>query len=74
MNLTNVCPDIPDNWKGSITDTCRILGGDKPLSDNTLRKYAKLGKQQGGIDWRPSKTGKMIFSGREVKRFWNEFA
>lgn len=73
MNLTKICPDIPDSWKGNLADTCRVLGDDKPISANTLRKYAMLGKRCGGIDWRPAKSGKMVFTGKEVKRFWREF-
>lgn len=69
MNLVHVCPDIPDNWRGGITATAKILG----LDDGTVRKYAKLGRRNGGIDWKPSKSGKMMFSGKEIKRFWNEF-
>ena len=69
MNLVNVCPDIPDNWRGGIAATAKLLG----LSDDTVRKYARLGRRGGGIDWKPSKSGKMMFSGKEIKRFWNEF-
>ena len=69
MNLVNVCPDIPDNWRGGITATARLLG----LSDDTVRKYARLGRRNRGLDWKPSRSGKMIFSGKEIKRFWNEF-
>lgn len=73
MNLSKTCPEIPDNWKGNIADTCRVLGGEKPISDDTLRKYAKMGKRHGGIDFGVSKRGKMVFTGKEIKRFWNEF-
>jgi len=69
MNLVNVCPDIPDNWKGGMSDVCVLLG----ITWKTLDKYAKLGKGRGGIDWKPSKNGRKQFSGREIKRFWNEF-
>lgn len=72
MNLRDTCPDIPDNWRGGVSATCRVLGGDRPLSANTLRKWARLGRRGGGIDWRPSGRGSMIFSGKEVKRFWRE--
>lgn len=73
MNLTKTCPDIPDSWKGNTADTCRVLGDGKPLSGNTLRKYARLGRRGGGLDWKPSKGGKMMFSGKEVKRFWHSY-
>lgn len=73
MNLAKVCPDIPDDWRGGVAATCKILGGERPLSPTTLRKYAGLGRRGGGIDWRPSGKGKMIFSGKEIKRFWNAF-
>lgn len=68
MSLTNVCPDIPDNWRGSRADTARILG----IDPKTLDDRAKRGKRNGGIDWIPGKRGK-IFTGKEVKRFWREY-
>ncbi len=73
MNLSNVCPDIPDNWRGGVAATCRVLGGAKPISDETLRKYARLGRRLGGIDWKVSKSGRMMFYGAEIKRFWRTF-
>jgi hypothetical protein len=74
MNLRNTCPDIPDNWKGGISQVCRILGmPGKPLSRDTLRKYAEQGRRYGGINWIPGKNGRKLFSGKEVKRFWNSF-
>ena len=74
MNLTNTCPDIPDNWKGGMSDVCRILGTTgKPISRNMLRKYAELGRKNGGIDWIPGKNGRRQFCGKEVKRFWFSF-
>lgn len=74
MNLRKICPDIPDNWKGSITDSCRVLAEDgKRLSADTLRKYARLGKRNGGLDWKPSKSGKMMFTGKEIKRLRREY-
>lgn len=76
MNLTKTCPDIPDNWRGNITDTCKVLGDNKPLDRGTLKKYAMLGKRHGGIDWRPKLGGKqgMIFTGKEIKRFWHSYS
>lgn len=74
MNLRKTCPDIPDSWRGNVADTCRVLGDGKPISDHTLRKYARLGKARGGIGWKLSKSGKMTFSGKEVKRFWHTYS
>lgn len=70
MNIRNTCPDIPDNWKGNIAETCRILGNGKPISADTLRKYARKGRRNGGLEYTLSASGKMIFHGKEVKRFW----
>lgn len=69
MNLVNECPQISDNWRGGLMATARTLGIDR----KTLDKYAKLGRHFGGIDSKPGKNGKRIFSGREIKRFWREF-
>lgn len=68
MNMVNVCPGIPDDWRGGRAETARILG----ISQKTLDRKAALGKRQGGIDWIPGKRGK-IFTGKEVKRFWREY-
>lgn len=72
MNLVHICPDIPDNWRGGIMATSKILG----LSDDTIRAYAKLGKRNGGIDWKPKPNKKqgMIFTGKEIKRFWHSYS
>ncbi len=68
MNLVKTCPDIPDDWKGGMSDTCKLLG----ISWKTLDKYAKLDNRRGGIRWKP-RNGRRLFSGREIKRFWNDF-
>lgn len=73
MNLRNTCPEIPDDWKGGIADTCRVLGGEKPVTEDFLRKWARIGRRGGGIDWLPTKKGRMSFCGKEIKRFWREF-
>lgn len=68
MNLVNVCPEIPDGWRGNRADTARILG----IDPKTLDKKAILGRRNGGIGWLPGKRGK-IFTGKEIKRFWREY-
>lgn len=47
MNLVNICPDIPDNWRGGRADTARILG----IGLRTLDRKSALGRRGGGIDW-----------------------
>ncbi|MDE6268209.1 MAG: hypothetical protein K2M04_03910 [Muribaculaceae bacterium] len=69
MGLVNICPDIPDDWKGGVTDTARILG----LSDDTIIRYTKLGRKGGGIEGKKSKRGRTVYYGKEIKRFWNEY-
>lgn len=64
MNLRNTCPDIPDNWKGSITDACRILGDKKPISDKTLRK------RLGNIKPVRGTNGRLQLTGKDVKLLW----
>lgn len=68
MNFVNVCPDIPDDWRGGRAETARILG----ISLRTLDRKSDLGKRHGGLDWLPGKRGK-IFLGKEIKRFWREY-
>ena len=67
MNLVTTCPDIPDTWKGGISQASRILGLDR----KTLSKYASLGKRRGGIDWNMAANGRKVFLGKEIKRFWH---
>ncbi len=68
MNLVNTCPDIPDSWRGGITETSRILG----LHRNTISRLALLGRRYGGLDWKTSKSGRKLFTGKEIKRYWRE--
>lgn len=70
MNLVNICPDIPDDWRGGVVKTSKILGIDA----KTLNKYAALGRRNGGIDWYISrKNGRKVFRGKDIKKFWREF-
>lgn len=70
MSLVNICPDIPDDWRGNRADTARVLG----IDPKTLDTKAILGKRNGGIDWHPNKSGRgKIFTGKEIKRFWREY-
>lgn len=68
MKMVNVCPDIPDGWRGGRSETARILG----ISLRTLDVKATLGRRGGGIDWLPGRRGK-VFTGKEIKRFWREY-
>lgn len=65
-NRRNTCPDIPDNWKGGITDVARVLGDKKPVSLKTVKKYLLVG----GIKVKAGKNKRLQFSGKEVKRLW----
>ena len=65
MAIVNVCPKIPDDWRGSLQQAARILG----MATSTLYLKAELGRRNGGIDWKPGKRGKVV-TGREIKRFW----
>lgn len=65
MNLVKTCPDIPDDWKGGMSDVCRLLG----ISWRTLDRYVKLGK----IKCVKSASDRRRFTGREIKRLWRKF-
>lgn len=67
MNLVSTCPNIPDNWKGGVTEVSKLLG----LCTQTIRRQANKGRRNGGIDWKPGKNGRKVFTGKEVKRYWN---
>ncbi len=68
MSLVNICPDIPDNWRGGVMDVSKVLG----LHKSTISKAANKGKSFGGIDWILGKNGSKMFTGKEVKRFWRK--
>lgn len=63
--MTPECPDISDKWRGGRSETARILG----IDPKTLDKYVNLGR----IRYVRNKDGRKKFSGREIKRFWNEY-
>lgn len=67
MNLRKTCPDIPDSWKGGISDVARILGGDRPVSRETVKKYIRLGK----LKARVGVNKRLVITGKEVKHLWN---
>ncbi len=63
MNLVKTCPDIPDDWKGGMSDVCKLLG----IAWKTLDRYVKLGKVNVTADAK----GYRKFSGKEVKRLFH---
>lgn len=66
MNLRNTCPDIPDDWKGSVTDVCRLLGDEKPISPKTVWKYIRCG----GVEPQRCANGRIRITGKQVKSLW----
>lgn len=66
MNIRNTCPDIPDSWRGGISDVARILGGDRPVSRETVKKYIRLGTIRALV----SPSNRLVITGKEVKRLW----
>lgn len=64
----NVCPNVPDNWRGNLSEAAALLG----IHRDTLRRYVKVGRRQGGIDAQINRKGQFRISGKEVKRFWVE--
>ena len=71
MNLRKTCPDIPDSWKGGVSDVARLLGETKPLSTDTIYKYVKLGRRNGGINSKRGLNGRLQISGKETKYLWS---
>lgn len=70
MALVNICPDVPDDWAGGRSETARLLG----IDPKTLDRYTSIGKRDGGIGWRPRRTGKgKTFLGKDIKRFWHSY-
>lgn len=47
-NWSNTRPDIPDTWKGNMTDAQRVLGQPgKPIAYKTLDKWIETYKEKG---------------------------
>lgn len=67
MNRRNTCPDIPDDWKGSVADVCRMLGGNKPIDRKTVVKYMR----QGDIEAEKGLNKHWRITGEQVKRLWS---
>lgn len=72
MNFSQTCPSIPDNWRGNITEACKVLGGEKPISRTTLEKYMRIPYRLGGIQWYTTRKGRKMFTGKDIKRFWTD--
>lgn len=66
MNLRKTCPEIPDDWKGGMTDVCRILGDSKPISPKTIKRWIELGL----IRPERGSNNRLRFTGAEVKHLW----
>lgn len=63
--MTPICPDIPLTARYSITEAAKILG----ITARHLYRLARKGEIRYTVS---TKTGRKIFSGREIKRLWNE--
>lgn len=71
MNWITTMPDIPDTWKGGMTEACKVLGKPgRPINLKTLARYCSLGVRYGGIDYKMGRSGRKFFTGKEIKRFW----
>lgn len=70
MNLRKTCPDIPDSWKGGITEVAKLLGEDKPISQTTVQKYTQLGCNIGLFNISKGLNGRVQYSGVTVKALW----
>lgn len=69
MKLVKTCPDIPDDWKGGVTEVASLLG----MSRTTLLDKCSKKKRDGGIVWGTGRGGRKVFTGKEVKRFWKSY-
>lgn len=63
--MTPVCPDIPPTARYSITESARLLG----ITARHLHRLARKGEIKYTVS---AKTGRKIFTGKEIMRFWNE--
>lgn len=71
MNLRKTCPDIPDTWKGGITEVAKLLGEEKPISQTTVIKYTQLGCSFGLFSISKGLNGRVQYTGVAVKTLWN---
>lgn len=61
--LTSLEPEVSDNGRYTIGETCKIL----KLSFNTIKKYTDQGAIRCGIR---KSNGRKFYTGAEIKRFW----
>ena len=65
--MVNICPDIPDSWRGSRAQTAVILD----IDPKTLDRYTRMGRRGGGIDHHISRaSGRKFYLGKDIKRFF----
>lgn len=65
--ITNICPDIPDNWRGGRSATAKILG----ISVKTLDRHSAIGRYHRGIRYTINpRNGRRVYTGKEIKKFW----
>lgn len=67
MNLRKTCPDIPDTWRGGVSQVAIVLGEDRPVSRDTVRKYIR----SSGIKPVAGLGNRAKYSGKDVKYLWS---
>lgn len=67
MKVVNLCPNIPDNWKGTRAESARLLG----INPKTLDKYIRIAEQDRLITVKRSwVSGRIQYTGELVKYIW----
>lgn len=67
MNLRNTPPDLPDRWRGNVSDCCRVLGREgKPVDRKTFRSWTE--RMRTPSHW--SGRGREVWTGRDINRLW----
>lgn len=61
--MVNVCPDLPENGRYSITEAATILG----IHRDTLRKHTEAGFIKFGLR---RNNMRKFYLGKEINRYW----
>lgn len=68
MNLRNTPPDLPDRWRGTVMDCCRVLGReDAPIDTKTFRRWTVRLRVPSHFS---SARGREVFTGKDINRLW----
>ena len=69
MNIRNTEPNIPNAWRGNVTDCCVVLGRDgHPVDRHTFNAWVR--RYNVPCKWNSHRNAR-VFEGKDIKKLWN---